>query len=337
MVIGKFLKKNRKAGNKDIEVNFEPFNSGHIVCDSCLSQHLLSFYKPLSFAKCPKCNAAMFIPHRVSDYWLFKPLGSGGMGSVYKAIHYQNEKKYSVKLLQRDSKVDKEVVDALLNEGRIGTLFVGHANICPIVEYGNKNSEIFLVAEFLEGTRLDILIDNNGPAEEEKVLLWTLQLLSALQHIYKQGYLFRDMKPQNIIITKDKKKATLFDFGLAIKTIKDDGDEEDSVMGSPMFLPPERCTLSEEGMYSEIYSLGMVVFYCLAGKPYYASNDIDEIISMHTRKMRRKSVASMLPDINPDIVHIIEKMIKRAPADRYQTFESVYNEFKIIYDIYRYG
>jgi eukaryotic-like serine/threonine-protein kinase len=337
MVFKSFLNKKKRTGKGNV-IDCNSLNKGYITCESCFSQHLLTFYKPLSFSKCSKCNSPIFIPHRVSDYWLYEPLGSGGMGSVYKAVHFQTDDKYSVKLLQRDSKTDSDVIDALLKEGEIGKLLTGHPNVCPVVEYGNENDEIYLVSRFLEGARLDVLVDNEGGVSEEDALLWGLQLLSGLQHIYKKGYLFKDMKPQNIIIDRrTDNKATLFDYGLCEKVIDLGNVDSEHIMGSPMFLPPERCSLGREGMYSEIYSLGMVLFYCLAGKPYYNSKSVEEIIKMHTRKMRVKTATSMLENINPDVVAILEKMIKREPAERFQTYEEVYREIKSIYDIYKFG
>jgi eukaryotic-like serine/threonine-protein kinase len=330
------FRKNKKP--VDLEVDCASWNDGYIICENCLSRHMLNFYKPLSFSKCSKCTTPIFIPHKVCDYWLYKPLGSGGMGSVYKAVHCQTDEKYSVKLLQRDSKTDYSIVNALLREGEIGQQISGHPNLCPIVEYGNKDDEVYIVSNFLEGIRLDVLIDHEGAVSESLTLYLALQLLSALQYIYGKGYLYRDLKPQNIIINPNQMyKATLFDYGLCEKVFPSERCEEKEVIGSPMFLPPERCTLGVEGVYSEIYSLGMLLFYCLAGKAYYISKSVDELIKMHTRKMRFKAVSSILKDVNPDIILIIEKMIKREPGNRYQTYEEVFGEIKSIYDIYNDG
>ena len=337
MVLKNFLNK-KKNLSKNNEFDCSLLNKGYIKCENCSSQHLLNFYKPLSFSKCSKCNFPIFIPHRVTDYWLYEPLGSGGMGSVYKAVHCKKGDKYSVKILQRDSKTDKEVVDALLQEGKIGKLISDHPNLCPVVEYGNYKDEVYVVSRFLDGIRMDVLIDTEGGIVEENVLLWILQLLSGLQHIYKKGYLFKDLKPQNIIINRrEGYKATLFDYGLCEKVVDSGKGNEEHIMGSPMFLPPERCSLAREGMYSEIYSLGMVMFYCLSGKPYYSSKSIEDIIKMHTRKMRVKTATSKLENINPDITGILEKMIRREPTERYQTYTDVYNEIMPIYDIYKFG
>ena len=327
----KWLNKRKK---QNIENGLSFLNKGFIICESCKSQHMLNFYKPLSFSKCSKCGAPIFIPHKVSDYWLREPLGSGGMGSVYKADHCKTGEKFSVKLLQRDSKTDQEVVDALLYEGKVGMEISGHINVCEVVDYGTQDDEVYVVSRFLDGIRLDVLIENKGPASEENALRWALQLLSALNHIYKAGYIYRDMKPQNIIIDRRNKKATLFDYGLCQKVDEQNVDDE-HIIGSPMFLPPERCVQEKEDMYSEIYSLGMVLFYTLAGKAYYNSDDVQEIISLHVRKIRMWTIESFLPDTNPDVIKIIDKMIKRFPADRYQSYGEVYNDIKQLYDVYK--
>lgn len=317
-------------------MDFCQFNDGVIVCNKCKSSHLLSFYKPLSFVRCSKCGNPMFIPYRIADYWLFRPLGSGGMGSVYKAVHFNNGRKYAVKLLQRDSKSDSSVVEPLINEGKKAKLFNGHPNICSIADYGNNGKEVYLISEFIEGVRLDIIVENSGAVKEESVLLWSLQLLSALQHIYKKGCLYRDMKPQNVIIGGKRKKAVLIDFGLTVERNKQYTDGRDIIMGSPFFMPPERLALLDEDMSSEIFSLGMLMYYCLKGETYYTNEEVEEIIKIKSKKIKEKELSIELADNNPDIVHIIDNMIKRNPKERYQNFEDVYNELKVIYDVYRF-
>lgn len=313
------------------EMNVKLLNSGFVVCSGCARKFGLKFHTPLRFARCSKCGNVTFIPYLVNKYWLFKPLGSGGMGSVYKAIHIENGKLYSVKIAQRHKKNDVDIGRSLIKEGEVGLIISDHSNLCKVIECGKTENEIYMVSEFIDGERLDTLVTLGKKFNEMTVLSWGIQILSALQYIYDCGYLYRDLKPQNLILCSKLDIVKIIDFGLCME-VNTPVSENGIIEGSPQYFPPERCSFEKEGVYSEIYSLGMVLFFCLAGEPYYKSVDVMELLKQHVRQLRIKTITDRLLGINIDVVNLIEKMTKRNPKERYQTFEEVRNEMCKIRD-----
>ncbi len=314
------------------------FDDGYLKCSNCGKQIFFEDNIPLNYEKCSKCEAENFIPLKLDKYWLFLPIGDGGMGIVYRAIDIKTKKEYAVKVVNKDEFNDEDAGEALIKEAKIGIEVSAHANICTVFGYGQVNNEYYVVTDMIDGYRLDEYIEKkycNGGIEEEKVLLWGLQLLSALQHIYDCGYLYRDLKPQNIMVINNDEDVVLFDFGLCLELdLLSEKAKDDMIEGSPQYFPPERCDAEPEGIYSEIYSLGMLLFFCFAGEPYYNSDNAMDLLKQHTAKLRVSNILKRLPNCNPDIVAIVEKMIKRDPSERFQSYREAYIAMNDIYKMY---
>lgn len=313
-----------------------PLNSlmdGVLPCNHCGIEIDIDSCIGLSIERCPNCNTPIFIPLRIKDYWLYKPLGGGGMGSVYQAFHATNfDAEYAVKVLPRKRKHEQFLIDSLMLESEIAWSFGDHQHLNKAIDHGYADDEYFSVFEYLDGIRLDQIIESPVRRQDKQIVLWGLQILSALQHMYDKGYLFRDLKPQNIIID-NQGNVKLFDFGLAM-TIHDSLHlSQDQIQGSPYYLPPERIVGAGESQYSEIYSLGMVLFHILAQKPYYSANDIKELVSKHVVSLRLTSLKTKLPArTNPHMISVLEKMICRTPKKRFQTYKELAS---ILFQIYK--
>jgi serine/threonine protein kinase len=317
---------------EDVKPDLDLLNGNCYECEFCSSVHSLINQVPLSISKCEDCGSSNFIPYLVKHYWLYKPLGGGGMGSVYKAIYYDNPKwEFAVKVLPRKKKDDPKLIETLINEATIGKSFGQHPHLIAVADYGKYHDEYFAALEFCEGKRLDQIIELPDPINQKYVLLWGLQLLSAEQQIWDSGYLYRDMKPQNIMIDPDK-NVRLYDFGLCVP--KDDSTDSDSdmVQGSPLYMPPERIVGMEENMSSEIYSIGMVMYHALTRKTYYTASGAFELAKKHVTSLRTTSVAHKLPSyVNPLMANLLDRMLARIPKNRYQAFRDVAIDIKHIY------
>ena len=298
--------------------------NGKIKCPGCGEEILISDCADLSLSRCPSCGTPNFIPKLIKDYWLYEPLGGGGMGSVYHAFHKTNPKfEFAVKILPRNRKEDKELVNAILNEANIGKQFGRHPHVTIVYDFGFQNNEYFAVYEYIDGIRLDQIIESSVKRPLKQIVLWGMQILSAEQHIFDSGYLFRDLKPQNVMIDRNG-NVKLIDYGLAMSVDEARVNNSDEIQGSPYYIPPERITGSGEGQHSEIYSLGMLIFHVLAKQPYYTANDISELMGKHVIALRINNVGGKLPSrTNPAIITIINKMIDRNPNNRYQTYKDV--------------
>ncbi len=325
-----FSKKQEKKLDRP---SLEILNSNCIECQSCSSIVPIVDIQPLSITKCSECGNGIFVPINIKGFWLYKPLGGGGMGSVYKAFHEKNiESDFAVKILPRDKKGNRRLIDALLREASIGKSFGRHPHLTFVVDYGKHEDEYFSAMEFCEGKRLDNLIEEPQAIPQKYVLLWGLQILSAEQRMFDCGYFFKDLKPQNIIID-DGGNAKLIDYGLCDSIDREPTPNEDSVEGSPLYMPPERIAGMKEQMSSEIYSLGMVMFHALAKKTYYSATGAYELAHKHVAGIRIAKVSSRMPNhINPSICELLDKMISRNPSERMQTYKEVASAIRNIYN-----
>ncbi|HOK05024.1 MAG TPA: serine/threonine-protein kinase [Victivallales bacterium] len=315
---------NRNLNKSDLE-------NGFIKCESCSFQITLANYERLSVQKCPSCSAPNFIPTKISSYWLYQPLGGGGMGRVYKAISLVKDGIFAIKLLPATRTQSSQLVENLQREAQVGKALGEHKNIIPIIEYGEDKDDFFIVSEFAEGERLDNLISAKKHFEENETWLIALQIIEAEMHIISRGYLFRDLKPENIIIDKNG-NLKLYDYGLClpIEQASSGMIHSENIEGSPFYLPPERVVGAPEGEYSEIYSLGMVIFHMLTGKTYYSEAEIKDLITKHVTSLRISSTETHLKHCSKRTIEIIDKMIKRRPNDRYHSFSILKQEIETL-------
>ncbi len=305
---------------------YRDLEKGIVNCPGCGVDIPLDTGEPMEIGNCPKCKEQVFFPYKVKNYWLYKPLGGGGMGSVYKAVG-EDENHYAVKILPRKQKTNKLLIDNLLREGKAGKDIGKDKHVISIVDVGQAGDEYFMASEFIEGERLDVLIRESGHIPEKQVVEIGLQILEGEKHICAQGYLFRDLKPENVMVEPNG-NVRIFDYGLTIPMEVAASTEElsDEIEGSPFYIPPERIIGTPEGVFSEIYSMGMLMFYMLTGRTYYSETEVKALMIKHVKSMRIASVRSHIKSCDDETIRIIDKMISRSPEARYPDFDSLKEE-----------
>ena len=311
--------KTQKIISKPSLANLE---RGFVRCLHCNAEIKLNSSEGLSIGRCSNCDTPFFVPFLIKNYWLYEPLGGGGMGSVYHAFHRTNpDVEFAVKVLPRKRKGEQYLIDALIAEAKIAWKFGEHQHLNRVIDYGCYRDEYFAVFEFIDGIRLDQLIDSPVKRPEKQILLWGMQILSAEQHMYDKGYLFRDLKPQNIMIDK-RGNIKLIDYGLAMPIEEALHSAPEQIQGSPYYIPPERIVGAGESQYSEIYSLGMVMFHVFAKKPYYSAEDVKSLVSKHVVALRVNSLAGKFSGrVSSRTANALNKMIARAPQKRFHTYK----------------
>jgi len=300
----------------------DAYEAGYLPCAGCAAHLPLADLEPLRMAACPECRALNFVPMNIDRFWLFRPLGGGGMGSVYRAYDSTvRDAFFAAKVLFRSGGDSDVSVEALQNEAEVGTQVGDHPGLVKCMASGHEGDEYYYVMEHVDGKRLDNLIRFSGRLVEKHVLLIALQILDAEKHIYECGYLYRDMKPENIIVTTEG-RAVLIDYGLCLSRAKALKADDDFVAGSPYYVPPERLWGIGEDAYSEIYSLGMVMYYALTGRTFFDSDEVESLAKRHVSKVRL-TTASKMRGFHPELVQVLSKMIKQDYRDHYRTFDDL--------------
>lgn len=314
------------------DFSFSEIKKGNLFCEKCLKMFSIKNIPPFTLAKCPHCSEYNFIPCTIRNYCIFKPLGGGGDGSVYKAYDAELDRFVAIKTLHdmvlMESK--ESALTIFLKEYAIGKKMHDHQNVCKTYDMFEWNDCYYMVLEFIDGCRLDKFIQPEHLPPPKDVIYWSKQILSVFQHLYNLGYLYRDIKPQNVIITAANNMVKIIDFGLSCK-LEEAKEKRDVIEGSPEFnIAPERLNFSGEDMRSEIYGLGMLMYFCLTGKIFYKANTVKELINLHNAPLRVSDLSKKMTNVPADLAVIIGNMIKKEPELRYSSYKEVYRALEAL-------
>ena len=278
-----------------------------------------------------------------SRYRILEKLGEGGMGTVYKAEHCLMEKIVAFKVLHSHLIANKPALERFRREVRAASKFQ-HKNVIQIYDAGEGEGGIFYMAmEFVEGVSLEAVI-KKSPVPFERQLVILRQVLKAVGEAHKKGIVHRDLKSDNIMITRDKKGEDLvkvMDFGIAKvlegdSSIHDTGDGdrlyktmEGVITGTPQYMSPEQCEGKKVDNRSDLYSLGVIMFEMLTGQLPFESETAMGYIGKHI--VEEPPVPSKLrPElgVHPVYERIILKLLEKDPAKRYQSAGLIFDELE---------
>src|SRR6516162_6842952 len=212
-------------------------------------------------------------------YELIRVLGRGGMGEVYEAEHTVKGWKVAVKLMSESVSSDPVFRERMKREARI-TDRLQEPHVVPVHDYGEIDGRMFLEMRLIEGTDLDRVLKRYGPLSPPRAVAIITQVASALDAAHAAGVTHRDVKPPNILITRDD-FAYLVDFGIASATTEEKLTQLGTAVGTWKYMAPERFTNDAVGYRADIYSLACVLYECLTGSPPYASDSAGVLVSAH--------------------------------------------------------
>jgi eukaryotic-like serine/threonine-protein kinase len=309
----------------------ETLKQGHVTCEKCGKTVEFGSCVPLTLDKCPSCEDVLFIPMNVGEWWVLRPAAAGGFGSVYVGVSETDpNRKVAIKILRHTDSTKQEDADKFIREGEILEQLGAHPNIPKLYEYGylEDDEHAVIIMEYIEGIDLDHYVRHiMTKLPPEEALYYTLDLCDTLEHINNQGFLYRDLKPANIVINKEN-SAILIDFGLCIDA-EEAQQKEMPVFGSPRSVPPERIWKTGEDIRSDIYSLGMTVYFMVMGEWYFSATDVQSMIKSHTMFSRLAPKSKMFGAPEP-IVELVTHMIQRDLEKRPSSYEELRNSIVAI-------
>ena len=214
---------------------------------------------------------------RVGPYRLEGELGSGGTGVVYRAVHDDGEI-VALKVLRSELAGDETFRKRFLREARAAQEVVD-PHLVPVVDLGEADGRPYLASEFVEGGSLAARLAA-GPLVQDELLRVAAGVAAGLDALHRAGLVHRDVKPANIMLDDDG-GARLTDFGLAKGRAYTVLTRSGQVLGTLDYMPPEAIKGEEATPASDVYSLGCVVYECVAGKPPFAGKGMFEIGMAH--------------------------------------------------------
>jgi len=272
-----------------------------------------------------------FIGREILDgqFKILQKIGSGGMGSVYKASQPAMNRMVGVKILHPKLNTRKDLVSRFRREARAMS-HLTHPNSTKVYLYGElDDGSLYIVMEFLEGKNLNQTVRADGPFPVGRALPILIQVCGALDEAHKQGIIHRDLKPENIFICQQgtlKDYPKVLDFGLAKVTEREmrPGSiiltQEGMVFGTPEFMSPEQAQGNALTPASDIYSLAVILYEVLTGKLPFDAKGALEFIQLHVHG-KPIPINERVPGLKfpPLLWQVIARALEKKPEDRFAT------------------
>jgi serine/threonine protein kinase len=253
-------------------------------------------------------------------YRILELLGSGGMGSVFKAEHRLMNRQVALKVVHGNLVDNPAAVERFRQEVQAAAR-LSHPNIVTAHDAEQAGKVHFLVMEFVPGETLDHKLAREGRLNVPEVCGWIEQAALGLQHASERGMVHRDIKPGNLLLTRDG-QIKILDFGLARFASELGGKPltvEGSVLGTPDYMAPEQAIDPHQAdIRADIYSLGCTLYHLLAGWPPFAEGTAVQKLMAHQER-RPKPLAELRPDVPAALAAVVERMMAKDPAGRFQT------------------
>jgi len=262
-------------------------------------------------------------------YQIFSTIATGGMAVVYCAQDLMLERKVALKVLKKELSADQAFQNKFRAEARASAKLI-HPNIITIFDFGLDGDRLYIVMEYIEGTDLKSIIQNNPDGLEiPQAIQYLRQAASGLAYAHKSGFVHCDVKPQNMLVSRSGVlKITDFGIARALETISRN-ERYDVVWGSPFYFSPEQASGIAPSPATDIYSLGVIAFELLTGNLPFKSDDAAQLAEMHRTKTA-PSMQTYRADIPDNLDSLVKKCLSKQPQDRYSAGSELVIELNAI-------
>ncbi len=244
-------------------------------------------------------------------------LGKGGMGEVYRADDLELAQSVAIKILPARIAADTTVAERVRSEVRLAR-GITHRNVCRIHDIARlpeeQGGDLFISMEYIDGEDLATLLRRIGKLPQDKSIDVARQLCAALAAAHDQGVIHRDLKPANVMLD-GRGQVRLTDFGIA--AIDDEFADADASTGTPAYMSPEQYRGESVSRKSDIYSLGLVLFELLTGRPAWKAGSLAELRTLRENTGSPVALTAISElGIDPALAAIVERCTEPDPDDR---------------------
>ncbi|QEL19523.1 serine/threonine protein kinase [Limnoglobus roseus] len=258
----------------------------------------------------------------IGKYKVLEKLGVGGMGQVFLCEHKLMRRRVAVKVLPASKGLDDASRERFYLEAR-AVAALDHPNIVRAYDIDQDEGLHFLVMEFVDGVNLqDIVKRGGGPLDPYRACHYIYGSALGLQYASQMGIIHRDIKPGNILVDRTG-VVKILDMGLA-RFFNDEDDSltkkyDENVLGTADYLAPEQAVDSHTvTIRADLYSLGGTFYYLLTGLPPFPEGSVAQKLLWHQTR-DPKPIAQIRPEVPPEIIRVVEKLMMKDPDERYQT------------------
>jgi serine/threonine-protein kinase len=325
------VKKSSLMESQRVDALMQEFQQQGIDCnDATAIAATLVDRKELTEWQAEKLLQGRHLGFILGRYKVLSLLGQGEMSSVYLAEHVLMERKCAIKVLPANKVQDTSYLERFRREA-LAVASMNHPNIVRAYDVDKKSesgTEIhFLVMEFVEGRDLEQKVKEHGPLEIASAVDYIRQAADGLAHAHQMQMVHRDVKPGNLLVDA-MGCVKVLDLGLArfFKTNHEESltiKHDEKVLGTADYLAPEQAVDSHRvDARADIYSLGCTLYFALTGHPPFTDGTLVQRLLAHQTK-RPPCVRTERPEVDDELLAILEKMMAKKCADRYQTATEV--------------
>ncbi len=260
-------------------------------------------------------------------YKVERVLGQGGMGIVVAARHVALDTRVAIKFLLGEP--SEHGVDRFLREARAAVKVHGE-HVCRVFDFGRLvTGEPFIVMEYLEGVDLARKLENDGPQPVPEVVGWIIEVCAALAEAHANEIVHRDLKPANVFLSTrpdGTRCAKVLDFGISKLPKGHTITSPAALMGSPAYMAPEQMeSASDVDARADVWSLGVMAYELLTGKPPFVATSIVQL-TVEVRDKEPSPIETLQPNVPPSLGRVIAKCLAKRPEDRYASVAALVAE-----------
>lgn len=259
-------------------------------------------------------------PSFIGNYKIIGKLGKGGMGDIYKAVQEPLNRVVALKVLPPQLSRDEEFAKRFEIEAKAISL-MEHQNIVSIYEYGEEDGYRFFAMQFVDGMDLGCYINENRVVAVPEIIDFSKQICRGLRYAHNRNIIHRDIKPQNILLDKNK-VVHISDFGIAKMFSSIDITMTGSAVGTPEYMSPEQAQGKKLDAQTDIYSLGILMYEMLTRKPPFTANNS---MAVAYKQVHEQPVPPSVKrkDTPKRLELIILKALKKEKHERYESVEEL--------------
>ena len=258
----------------------------------------------------------------IGSYSLEAPLGRGGMGLVYRARHLALDKEVAIKFMAPAISDDPVFSSRFLQEAKIMAR-IDHPNIVRVLDFGEHEQKSYLVMELLRGETLAERLKRQPPLGPQEAIRITSSTLGALEEIHQQNVVHRDIKPANIFLCASG-AVKVMDFGIALTTSEPRMTETGKIIGTPEYMSPEQADGRPVTARSDLYSVGVVLYEMLAGKPPFTADSPLVVLNLHANRPLPPLPASVPTRLR----QVVNRALAKQPASRFASASEMLEALK---------
>jgi hypothetical protein len=271
----------------------------------------------------------MLIGKELGPYLVDKELGSGAMGTVFRAKNQKNGERVAIKLLSLHLGTNENAINRFKREIDI-IKQLDHPNIVRYINSGRYHKAPFIIMEFIQGESLDHILHRRTRLPWEEVVNIGVNLCAGLQHAHDQGIIHRDLKPSNLMILKDG-TVKLTDFGIAKDEDVTALTAANSTVGTAAYMSPEQCRGVRDITHkTDLYSMGIMFYELLTGRKPFSGETPMEVFLQHANKTDYKRPAEIVMEVPVWLNTLVDQLMEKEPAKRPISAKAVAESLQLI-------